>query len=111
MGAKFRAIHQALASIPIIALRAYVPFPEIPLIGMVRFTIVYPFLIPIAIAVTSNSINMMDVMNGAMPGTVAIIAITTTAILLVSGNVQIGSLAAILFVGNDCFLLLQPIPL
>ena len=97
LGARSKPVLTALASIPIIALRAYVPFPEIPLVGTVRLTIVYPLLIPIAIAVTSNSINMMDVMNGAMPGTVAIIAIIATGILLFSGNVQIGSLAAILF--------------
>ncbi len=96
LGARSKPALTALASIPILALGAYVPFPEIPLVGMVRLTIVYPLLIPIAIAVTSNSINMMDVMNGAMPSTVAIISITAAGLLLYSGNVQTGSLAAIL---------------
>jgi len=103
LGAKSKPVLTAIASIPIIVLRAYVPFPELPLVGMVRLTVVYPLLIPIAIAVTSNSINMMDVMNGAMPGTVAIIAITATGILLFSGNVQIGSLAAILLAAMLAF--------
>jgi len=103
LGARSKPVLTALASIPIIALGAYVPFPEIPLFGIARLTVVYPLLIPIAIAVTSNSINMMDVMNGAMPGTVAIIAITATGILLFSGNVQIGSLAAILFAAMLAF--------
>jgi UDP-N-acetylglucosamine--dolichyl-phosphate N-acetylglucosaminephosphotransferase len=103
LGARSKPVLTALASIPIIALRAYVPFPEIPFVGVVRLTIVYPLLIPIAIAVTSNSINMMDVMNGAMPGTVAIIAITAAGILFFLGNVQIGSLAAILFAAMLAF--------
>lgn len=103
LGARSKPVLTALASVPIIALGAYVPFPEIPLVGMVRLTIVYPLLIPIAIAVTSNSNNMMDVLNGAMPGTVAIIAITATGILLFSGNVQTGSLAAILFAAMLAF--------
>ena len=103
LGARSKPVLTALASIPIIALRAYVPFPEIPFVGVVRLTIVYPLLIPIAIAVTSNSINMMDVMNGAMPGTVAIIAITAAGILLFSGNVQAGSIAAILFAAMVAF--------
>jgi UDP-N-acetylglucosamine--dolichyl-phosphate N-acetylglucosaminephosphotransferase len=106
LGARSKPLLTALASIPILALIAlggYVPFPEIPLVGTVRLTIVYPLLIPIAIAVTSNSINMMDVLNGAMPGTVAIIAITATGILLYSGNVQTGSLAAILFAAMLAF--------
>ena len=103
LGARSKPVLTALASIPIIALGVYVPFPEIPLVGMVRLTIVYPLLIPIAIAVTSNSINMMDVLNGAMPGTVAIIAITATGILLFSGKAQAGSLAAILFAAMLAF--------
>ena len=103
LGARSKPVLTALASIPIIGLGAYVPFLEIPLVGMVRLTIVYPLLIPIAIAVTSNSINMMDVMNGAMPGTVAIIAITAAGILLFSGNVQAGSIAAILFAAMVAF--------
>jgi len=103
LGARSKPVLTALASIPIIALGAYVPFPEIPLFGIARLTVVYPLLIPVAIAVTSNSINMMDVMNGAMPGTVAIIAITVTGILLFSGNAQIGSLAAILFAAMLAF--------
>ncbi len=103
LGARSKPVLTALASIPILALGAYFPFPEIPLVGMVRLTIVYPLLIPIAIAVTSNSINMMDVMNGAMPGTVAIISATAAGILFFSGNVQAGSLAAILFAAMLAF--------
>jgi UDP-N-acetylglucosamine--dolichyl-phosphate N-acetylglucosaminephosphotransferase len=56
--------------------------------------LVYPILIPIAIAITSNGINMMDIMNGSMPGTVAIIATAATAVLLISGDLQTASLAA-----------------
>lgn len=59
----------AFAAAPIIILQAYEPFPHLPFIGMSRLTIVYPILIFIAIAVTSNAVNMMDVFNGVMPGT------------------------------------------
>jgi UDP-N-acetylglucosamine--dolichyl-phosphate N-acetylglucosaminephosphotransferase len=97
LGARAKPLLTALACIPILVLGAYVPFPEIPLVGQVRFTIVYPLLLPIAIAVTSNATNMMDVMNGAMPGTVAIIAVTATGLLLSSGDLETASLAAALF--------------
>jgi UDP-N-acetylglucosamine--dolichyl-phosphate N-acetylglucosaminephosphotransferase len=96
LGARSKPALTALACIPILVLGTYVPYAEIPLVGLVRFTIVYPILIPVAIAVTSNSINMMDVMNGAMPGTVAIISLTIVGLLLWSGDTRTATLASIL---------------
>ena len=94
LGARVKPLLTAFACLPILTLRTYVPDPVIPLIGPVRLTLVYPILIPIAIAITSNGINMMDIMNGSMPGTVAIIAAAATAVLLISGDLQTASLAA-----------------
>jgi UDP-N-acetylglucosamine--dolichyl-phosphate N-acetylglucosaminephosphotransferase len=75
-------------------LGTYDSFPLIPFVGPVRFTIIYPLLIPVALAVTSNAVNMMDVMNGAMAGTVSIIAVVITGILLFSGNTATAALSA-----------------
>ena len=94
LGARVKPLLTAVACLPILILGTYVPDPVIPLIGPVRLTLVYPILIPIAIAITSNGINMMDIMNGSMPGTVAIIAAAATAVLLISGDLQTASLAA-----------------
>jgi len=94
LGARLKPLLTAIACLPILILGTYVPDPVIPLIGPVRLTLVYPILIPIAIAITSNGINMMDIMNGSMPGTVAIIAAAATAVLLISGDLQTASLAA-----------------
>jgi UDP-N-acetylglucosamine--dolichyl-phosphate N-acetylglucosaminephosphotransferase len=94
LGARLKPLLTAVACLPILILGTYVPDPVIPLIGPVRLTLVYPILIPIAIAITSNGINMMDIMNGSMPGTVAIIAAAATAVLLISGDLQTASLAA-----------------
>jgi UDP-N-acetylglucosamine--dolichyl-phosphate N-acetylglucosaminephosphotransferase len=93
LAARLKPLLTALACLPILILRAYDPFPVIPLIGTVRLTVVYPLLIPLAIAVTSNAVNMMDIMNGSMAGTVAIIAAAVAAILLASGDVRSASLA------------------
>lgn len=94
LGARVKPLLTAVACLPILILGTYVPDPVIPLIGPVRLTLVYPIIIPIAIAITSNSVNMMDIMNGSMPGTVAIIAAAATAVLLISGDLQTASLAA-----------------
>jgi len=85
LSARIKPLLTAFACLPILLLGTYTPFPVIPLLGPVRLTIVYPvLLIPIAIAVTSNAVNMMDVMNGSMAGTVGIISLAVTAILFIS---------------------------
>ena len=94
LSGKIKPVLTSIASLPILILGAYSPFIVIPFVGVVSMTTVYAFIVPIAIAVTSNAVNMMDVMNGAMPGTVSIIAFTATAILFASGQYQAAALAA-----------------
>jgi UDP-N-acetylglucosamine--dolichyl-phosphate N-acetylglucosaminephosphotransferase len=101
LSARIKPLLTALACPPILLLGVYDPHPIIPFLGPVRLTVVYPFLIPIALAVTSNAVNMMDVMNGSMSGTAAIISITIAGILIASGDgkgaaVAGGLLAALL---------------
>jgi len=94
LGPKTKPLLTAIACVPILLLGTYIPYPNLPFIGEARLTIVYPLLIPLAFAVTSNAVNMMDVMNGAMPGTVAIIATMLTGILIVAGEWKIAPLSA-----------------
>ena len=94
LGGKTKPVLTAIACLPIIVLGAFSPFPVVPLVGVISLVTVYPLVIAVAIAVTSNAVNMMDVMNGAMPGTVAIISATATAVLLVSGQLQVAAMAA-----------------
>ncbi len=110
LGARVKPVLTALACLPILLLRTYDPVAVIPLIGTVRLTIVYPLLIPLAIAVTSNAVNMMDVMNGSMAGTVAIIAVALTAILFASGNVQSASFAVALLAAMLAFYYFNRLP-
>lgn len=93
LGARIKPVLTAGAALPILLLRTYDPIPIVPLLGPVRLTVVYPLLIPIAIAVTSNAVNMMDVMNGAMAGTVSVICGATTVIMLASGRPELAALS------------------
>ena len=88
LGARTKPLFTAVACVPILLLGTYSPFPVIPLVGGLRLTLVYPLLIPVAIAVTSNAVNMMDVMNGSMAGTTSIIAVAAFVVLLVSGQAK-----------------------
>jgi len=103
LGARTKPILTAVACLPILLLRTYNSFPVIPFLGPVRLTLLYPFLVPVAIAVTSNAVNMMDVMNGSMAGTVAIVAAAVTTVLLVSGDASDASLAAALLAAMLAF--------
>ncbi|MEM3072886.1 MAG: hypothetical protein QW172_05470 [Candidatus Bathyarchaeia archaeon] len=76
----------ALAAAPILILKVYEPYPYLPFIGATRLTIVYPILIPISLAVTSNAVNMMDVFNGVMPLTSLIAFGTAFAALTLLGR-------------------------
>lgn len=94
LGARTKPLLTATACLPILALGTFDPYPVIPLIGRVGLTLVYPVLILVAIAVTSNAVNMMDVMNGSMPGTAAIVAAAAMVLLLALGRVAAALLAA-----------------
>jgi UDP-N-acetylglucosamine--dolichyl-phosphate N-acetylglucosaminephosphotransferase len=83
----------AVAAVPILLLGVFNPYPIFPLIGTVRLTIVYPLLIPFAIAVPANAANMLDVFNGAMSGTLTIVSLALAAVLMLSGNIMAMSLA------------------
>jgi len=77
---KMKPFLTLFAGLPILVLGTYDPHLALPIIGKTRLTIIYPLMIPIAIAVASNAINMMDPFNGVMSGTCSII----TLILLIT---------------------------
>lgn len=83
---KIKPALTALAALPILALGTYSPHPELPFIGPLRLTVVYPLLILFAIAIPSNAVNMMDVFNGAMPGTCSVVSVATAICLILSGR-------------------------
>jgi UDP-N-acetylglucosamine--dolichyl-phosphate N-acetylglucosaminephosphotransferase len=100
LNAKLKPFLTLFASLPIFIMHTYDPGLVFPFIGRTRMTIVYPFLIPIAIAVTSNATNMMDPFNGTMSGTCTLV----TIFLLLSALLLGRSEASVL-----CLCLLGPL--
>lgn len=94
IGPRLKPVLVALGAIPIIFLAVYNPYPEFPFIGATRLTIIYPLLIPIALAVTANSVNMLDVFNGSMTGTCSIAIFGMIICMLMMGRVDAAALAA-----------------
>jgi len=73
LGPRIKPLLTAVACLPILLLGTFSSHPYIPLIGRIRLTVVYPFLLPFAVAIPANAVNMMDVLNGAMPATCSIV--------------------------------------
>lgn len=57
-----------LSPLPILLLHTYSPFPPFPFSGHLRLTDVYPLLVLVAIPVSSNTFNMIDIYNGLVSG-------------------------------------------
>jgi UDP-N-acetylglucosamine--dolichyl-phosphate N-acetylglucosaminephosphotransferase len=86
LNAKVKPFLTTLACIPILLMQTFTPGIVFPFIGGTRLTRIYPFLIPIVTAVTSNAVNMMDPFNGVMAGTCSIITFTLLISAIILGN-------------------------
>jgi UDP-N-acetylglucosamine--dolichyl-phosphate N-acetylglucosaminephosphotransferase len=93
IGPRLKPLLVAFGAFPIIFLATYNPYPEFPFIGATRLTIIYPLLIPIALAVTANSVNMLDVFNGSMTGTCSIAVLGMIICMLMMGQLEVATLA------------------
>ncbi len=103
IGPKLKPLLTALGAIPILLLVAYDSHPSFPLIGGTRLTIIYPLLIPVALAVTANSVNMLDVYNGSMSGTCAVATVAIITCMFIRGSAEAAVLAAGLLGGLLAF--------
>ncbi|MFO8020288.1 MAG: hypothetical protein R6U96_16815 [Promethearchaeia archaeon] len=53
----------------------HIESPTIPILGQLRLTILYPFVVPIIVAVFANTVNMLEGYNGEGSGTCLIASI------------------------------------
>jgi len=93
---KLKPLLTAAASIPMLLLGVFYPRPSLPFIGKTRLTIVYPLIIPFAVAVPANAVNMMNPFNGVMTGTCSIIALALAISMMIAGRTEDAILAVAL---------------
>jgi len=70
--------------------------PQLPMVGRLRLTIIYWVLLPFAIAVPANAVNMMDTFNGVMPGTCLAASLALLAASIITGKPEAASMSAVL---------------
>jgi UDP-N-acetylglucosamine--dolichyl-phosphate N-acetylglucosaminephosphotransferase len=96
LGPKTKPVLTVLACWPLFLFNTYTPYPVIPIIGGTRLTTIYPLLILVGTAVAANAVNMLDVLNGAMPSTCIPVALALLVCSLVLGSTNGMILSAIL---------------
>jgi UDP-N-acetylglucosamine--dolichyl-phosphate N-acetylglucosaminephosphotransferase len=77
--------------------------PRAPLIGGFRLTIVYWILLPFAIAVPANAINMMDTYNGVMSGGCAMMSASLLTSSIILGQWDEAAMSAIILGVSSAF--------
>jgi UDP-N-acetylmuramyl pentapeptide phosphotransferase/UDP-N-acetylglucosamine-1-phosphate transferase len=95
LGGWFKPVALALTAIPIILIGAYIPpHLEFPLFGFVKIPELYLALIIFMIAITGNTINSIDVLNGVASGfmTIASFALTISLFIVHNYDIAIASL-------------------
>ena len=89
MGGWFKPLALAFAAVPILALGAYGTDLAFPIFGTVHIPLLYLGIIVIMIPITGNTINSIDVFNGAASGFMVIAGISLTICLLIVQNYTI----------------------
>lgn len=89
MGGWFKPIALGIAAIPIILLGAYDSNLAFPLFGEVKIPILYLAIIFVMIPITGNTINSIDVLNGAASGFMTIAGFSLTICLFIIQNYEI----------------------
>jgi len=74
----------AVACLPLLLLNVYPSVLDLPFIRRARLTLVYPLMLPFAVAVPANAVNNLGVLNGAMSGTclIAILALLVASFIM-----------------------------
>lgn len=107
LGSKIKPILVASASFPLIIANLFYyeqifsTDPYFPLLGPTfRITILYWLLVPLAVTMAANAVNMMDVVNGSMSGPCTVIFITLLICSLIKHPISIiGALLSSIMLG------------
>ena len=101
----FKPILTLLCGLPVLILglaypgQIYTSTLRVPLFGGYHLPVIYPLTILVAISVTSNTVNMLDPLNGSMAGGISIVAggLLIGSLLTGAGSLPIFLYASLMF--------------
>src|SRR6058998_3656620 len=101
----FKPLLTLLCGLPILILgltfpgQVYTSTLHVPLFGGFHLPVIYPLTILVAVSVTSNTVNMLDPLNGSMAGGISIVAggLLIGSLLIGTGSMPIFLYASLMF--------------
>ncbi len=70
----FKPLAALTAGLPIVLLHTYDPYLRVPIFRGLYLPLIYALVVPIAISVTTNTVNMLDPFNGTMAGSASVVS-------------------------------------
>ncbi len=110
LGGAVKPAALVVASLPILAFGAYDYHLAFPFFGTVRLSIIYPVLVLLAIPVTSNTVNTIDVLNGVVSGFMVIASIPLIFSFILASNYEMAAAASVFAAVSTSFYLLHRYP-
>src|SRR5256886_722272 len=101
----FKPLLTLLCGLPLLVLglafpgEIYASTLHVPLFGSYHLPVIYPLTILVAVSVTSNTVNMLDPLNGSMAGGISIVAggLLIGSLLIGTGSMPIFLYASLMF--------------
>lgn len=92
-----------IAAVPLVLLHTYSPVMPFPFSFHIRLSTAYPFLVLVAIPITANAFNMIDVYNGLVSGFTAIATVPLLIDFVFTGQTIPAFLALAFLLANIGF--------
>jgi len=101
----FKPVSTLLCGLPLLLLgvvfpgQIYTSTLHVPLFGGYHLPVIYPLTVLVAVSVTSNTVNMLDPLNGSMAGGISIVAggLLIGSLLVGAGTTPIFLYASLMF--------------
>jgi len=101
----FKPLLTLLCGLPVLVLglafpgQVYTSTLHVPLFGGYHLPVIYPLTILVAVSVTSNTVNMLDPLNGSMAGSISIVAggLLVGSLLVGAGSTPVFLYASLMF--------------
>ncbi len=110
MGGWFKPIALALSAVPILLLGAYGSDLTFPIFGDVQIPLLYLVIVIFMIPITGNTINSIDVLNGAASGFMVIASSALTISLMILQNFEIAIASSSLIFTSLAFYKYHKVP-
>ncbi|MGD0330743.1 MAG: UDP-N-acetylglucosamine-1-phosphate transferase [Nitrososphaeria archaeon] len=110
LSGKLKTSLTIIGSFPLLFFGVYDSHLLFPIFGSVRITIIYPLLVLFAIPVVANAFNMIDVYNGTISGSSAILCFSQIIPILLYGNYENVIFPLLIFAASFALFLFNKYP-